>query len=252
MPQTFLLQILAGINPPNNISLYLGAPAPADPLSVNVGDEVGFFVQALLPNGRVQPPYSLSFDNASFFGVKSLDVPAGGTSPFLRVLSLLGNCKYTVNVTGLGTVVDPEIQSGGGGLTGLPKAAAAADQFVVTWDVLGGSVAYTRNGLPVPFSTQVVLPATVEFLLTDFGASPPENFTVTFATNLNPPTHWETPFDPSQPTFTPQQNQNPAVIGPLNVGDNVDKKSAFPFTASVTVNGQSYTLPNTGQPEIQL
>jgi hypothetical protein len=246
--QSFLLQILVGVNPPNNILSYLDSSVRPDPLSVNVGDEVGFLVQVVLPNGRQTPPYTLTFSDPSFFGVSSLNVPAGGTSPFLRVLSLLGKVKYSLDVTGLGAVLDPEIQSGG---EGFPFGTARTpNHFVFTWDVGGQTATYTENGAPVPYSTPVSRPDTVEFTVINAGGAV-QNFAVTFQPNLNQPTHWASPFDPNQSTFAAPQ-ASPTDIGPLEVIDQVDTGKAFPFTASVTVNNQAINLPAAINPYIQM
>ena len=87
-PKTVLLQItVTSASPPTVFSYYDGKPAN-EPVKVNVGDSVGWVVQAAIFGARKTPPYELIFSDESFFGVPSLSVPAGGTSPFLQVLPL--------------------------------------------------------------------------------------------------------------------------------------------------------------------
>ena len=89
-------------------------------------------------------PYTVGFSDPSFFGVTSLNVPAGGMSAYLRVLSLKGLAKYTLTVTGLGVVLDPDIQSGSD--TGTPGALARDPAaFVLTWDTVQQTAIYTMN-----------------------------------------------------------------------------------------------------------
>ncbi len=246
-PKCFLIEILVGINPPNNNISYFDRKIVADPLSVNVGDEVGFLVQIVLPNGRRTPPYTLAFSDASFFGMSTLDVPAGGTSPFLRVLSLVGKVKYTLGVKGLGTVLDPEIQSGDGF---RPANDLAIAKFVFAWDVGAQTATYTKDGTAVPYSTPVPHGNTVEFLAINAGGAV-QNFTVSFPPNTNNPTLWASPFDFNNSKFVAPQ-ASPADLGPLTVFNQADAGSAFAFTASVTVNGQVTNLSPAINPYIQL
>lgn len=250
MSQTkkFLLQLLVGVNPPNNILSYLDpALKQVDPLQVNVGDEVGFLVQVVLPNGRQQPACQISFSDPAFFGVAEVQVQAGHTSQFLTVLSVLGSVKYTLNVTGLGAVLDPEIQSGGGGPFQIDKAPSL---FTFTWDVGNQTATYAQGGNQVPYSTPVTPDVdSVEFIVTNTTA-PPQIFSVFFP--LNASVHWASPFDLNQQTFTADPKNSPSTIGPLKVLDTVDGGKQFPFTASVTVGGQQTDLPASITPYITL
>ena len=249
-PKTFLLQILVGVNPPHNILSYLDPTLKkVDPLSVNVGDEVGFLVQFVLPNGRQQPACTITFNNSDFFGVTSVDVPAGTASEFLRVRSISGNVKYSLNMKGLGTILDPEIQSGGGPF-GPYRLERVASQFVFTWNVGGQSATYTQNGNRVSYDTQVNPEDKVEFVITNAGGAP-QDFTVTFPLNPVNPTHWASPFDLNTPSYAAAA-ATPTIVGPKLVRDMVDTGNQFSFTASVTVNGQSVSLPANINPHIQL
>jgi len=249
-PHCFLLQILVGINPggsfTHKVLSYLDGTITADPLSVNVGDEVGFLVQVVQPTGRLQYPYKIEFNDESFFGTTTLHVPNGGTSPFLRVLALSGKVKYTLFVTGLGKIFDPEIQSGGDGFPGPLNV----NGFLFTWDVAGKSATYTMNGVPVPYSTKVIPHDTVEFQAINTGG-PVDNFTVTFPANLNQPTHWASPFNFNLATFV-APDTSPTDIGSLEIKDAADKGASFPFTASITEGTLVIHLPAGIKPYIQM
>ncbi|MEI9977080.1 MAG: hypothetical protein WDO73_36530 [Ignavibacteriota bacterium] len=249
-PHSVLLQILVGINPGGTLShkilSYLDGNIKPDPLVVNVGDEVGFVVQVLQPVGRQMLPYRLDFSDTSFFGVSTLNVPAGGTSPFLRVLSLDGKVKYTLSVIGLGTVFDPEIQSGGDG----PRGPLSINTVLFTWDVGGKTATYKVNGTAAPFSTPLSPKDTVEFQAVNAGAAA-ASFTVTFPTNLNQPTHWASPFNANLGSFVAPAD-NPTDIGSLKIKDSSDTGNEFPFTASVTIDNQIVYLPGNIAPYIQM
>jgi len=251
-PRNFLVQILVAVNPggsftTNIFSYFDNKSLPANqPLEVQGGDEVGFLVQIAMPSGRQLLPYTIGFSDSSFFGVTSLNVPAGGMSAYLRVLSLKGLAKYTLTVTGLGVVLDPDIQSGSD--TGMPGALARDPAtFVFTWDTVQQTATYTMNGVAVPYSTQVIPKDTVEFIAV-VGVASATNFTVVFAGNVN---HWATPFDPNRSSFVPA-GASPKDIGPLRVTDTGDTGNSFPFTASISVNGNPVNLPVAINPYIQM
>jgi hypothetical protein len=232
-PQNFLIQILVAVDTHGSFkatirSYYEGTPAK-DPFPVNAGDQVGWVVQVAMPNGRKSLPYQLVFDAESFFGTTELDVPTGGISPFLRVLDLKNKTKYSVFVTGLGCVLDPEIQSGTD--TGAQLGIQAASAFVVTWDIAANTMSYTKGGGPAkPLPMQVALGDKVDFVADTAGQV--SNFTITFADDNG----WATPFDPNNP-YLFADPANPKHTGFKGVGDNADPGASFPFTASASVNG---------------
>ena len=254
--QLFLLQILVGINPGGTFShkilSYLDGSITADPLAVNVGDEVGFLVQVVQPTGYLQYPYKIEFSDESFFGTTTLNVPNGGTSPFLHVLSLDTKVKYTIFVTGLGKILDPEIQSGGDGVSG---ALGISNKVIFTWDVAGKTATYMLNGAAVPYSTQLQPSKySVEFQAINTPGMV-QDFSVTFPPDLNQPTHWASPFSANLGSFVAPAT-SPTDIGAQTVTDPVDKGSMFPFTASITVSTFTgsvvINLPGNISPYIQL
>jgi hypothetical protein len=145
-------------------------------------------------------------------------------------------------------VIDPEIQSGGGPFPYVIEKAPS--QFVFTWDMGGRSATYTQDGNPVPYGTPVSPNDTVEFVVTNTGGAA-QDFTVSFTLNPVDPTHWASPFNLNQPSFTADP-ASPTIIGPKLVKDTADAGNQFPFTATVTVNGQSMSLPAGINPYIQM
>jgi hypothetical protein len=243
-PQTFLLQILVTVNSDGSLttqirSLY-DSKVKTDPLSVNVGDRIGWLVQVVIANDRKLLPYTVDFSkNTSFFGVSSLNVPAGGASPFLVVLALQDNVKYTVDIPGL-TNIDPDIQSGGDTSTlgGVGKVSTA---YSVYWDTAqpANRMTYSVAGGPKqPLPLTVALGDQITFnSLVGVGAIV-ANFTIAFTASNG----WASPFNPNQGKF-PAAGANTAV-GPLGVKDPVDPGASFPFYASITLNGASVSSPS--------
>jgi hypothetical protein len=240
-PQSFLLRILVTVNPngpptANVVSYYDGNRPVTGPLSVNAGDQIGWVVQVAMPGGRKFLPYKVGFSSESFFGTSELDVPTGGTSPFLRVLELKDKISYTLQVTGVGCVFDPEIQSGSDASPLIDVLAVSA--FEVTWNTVANTMSYTKGGTAMPFPMKVALGDNVCFVATVAPGSV-TNFTIAFADNLNT---WATPFDPNKQVFVADP-ANQTNIGPMGVGDPDDAGANFPFTASITVNGNPISFP---------
>jgi hypothetical protein len=235
-PQNFLIQILITVNADGSFnttirSYYEGKTLDKkNPLPVNAGDQLGWVVQVAMPSGRKSLPYQLVFDTEFFFGTPELDVPAGGMSPFLRVLDLKNKTKYSLFVTGLGCVLDPEIQSGTD--TGAQLGIQFASAFVVTWDIAANTMSYTKSGgAATPFPMQVALGDKVDFVAGAGGQV--SNFTIAFADNDN---GWATPFDPNN-KYLFADPANPKHTGQKGVGDPNDSGASFPFTASASVDG---------------
>ena len=92
----------------------LGSPNPSNiptTLIVGPGDQVAWQVLVIDQNNNFSyPRYDLTFSSPSLFGTGSLAVPGGNFSPFLQVLSLTGNTKYTLTVSGINPPSDPTIE----------------------------------------------------------------------------------------------------------------------------------------------
>ncbi|MBV9396980.1 MAG: hypothetical protein JO062_03315 [Bryobacterales bacterium] len=147
---------------PTYTYLLYNSSAPPDPLRVNVGDQVAWYVRVIDgPAQRVQP-YQITFGNASLFGTASLSVPAGGFSPFLHVVSLPGaRSKYTLSVAGISPPSDPEVQVDGDTVISTDRVPIT---YVVNWTAPDGThpqgvLTYTADGgnsVPFPSSLPVI------------------------------------------------------------------------------------------------
>lgn len=136
--KTHLVQVIVrfktdGSLDPIMFSYLDQTPLPRDtPLRVNVGDRVAWNVLVNSAVGRRAFPYDLTFADKAFFGVDKVSVPEGGTSAFLPVRSVQGRTSWTLNVTGIGCVFDPDVQSGN-------DTSVVADltppSYSVTWDL---------------------------------------------------------------------------------------------------------------------
>jgi hypothetical protein len=108
-------------------------PVDASSVPVHPGDQVAWYVQVYnSSNGASQVlPYQLTFANPLVFGTGSVSVPAGGYSPYLQVINLPGNkSKYTLSVTGISPVSDPEIIVVD---NGFRKRQAVAPSVTISW-----------------------------------------------------------------------------------------------------------------------
>jgi len=230
-PKQILLEVIvSGAATPQVFSYYDRVPITG-PLPVNVGDQVAWFVTVAFADGRRSLPYTVSFDDPAFFGQSSLPVTAGGTSPFLQVLSLKGSVKYSLDVTGLGRVLDPEIQSGSGNLiVHSPVLRDAVSTFTVTWDT-NANVMTTPKGFPI----KAAVGKSVTFI-----ATAGSNFFILFAQNFN---LWASPFDPNMSQFPAAPGQ--LSLGPLTVTDKADGTGTkFFFSGSIFYNNATVTSPS--------
>jgi hypothetical protein len=238
-PKTHLLELVVTVKGPGsfetNVYNYYNGVKQDTPLSVIVGDRVGWFVQVNIPGSRTTLPYTVSFDDPSFFGVSSLSSVTGGTSDFLIVRAVEGVVQYHVSVTGLGCVLDPEIQSGSDGIK-----ISQVNNFVVQWDVQSQTITWSSGGSDNPFPMQVHTGDKVTFEAINTTGTITD-FNISFSQNNN---QWATPFCQSQYTL-PAGASNPTYIGPLPVKDPGDSGNSFPFTASLKQDGVPVQFPTT-------
>jgi hypothetical protein len=244
-PKAFLVQVLVFFNPDGTFtkeirSLYDGKDITNKVLGVNVGDRVAWMVQGVVGGNYNLLPFNITFNNkqtnapdTAFFGVSSLNMPSGGPSTFLHVLSLEALIKYTVVVPGIITI-DPDIQSGGDTGTMGQHAEVAPVSYVVSWDTSNpnNTMTYSAGGgpsqplpLPVADNDQVTFNAVVQ------GGAAATNFIIKF----KPGNGWPSPFSSQHGTFGP--NGAATSLGPYPVKDTLDPGAQFPFTASITLNG---------------
>ena len=206
-----------------------------DPMRVAPGDRLAWHVQVGIGGAPFPLPYTISFfepdgktPDAQFFGVSSVSVPTGGTSPSLHVRSLQSTIKYSVTVPGMGVIFDPVIQTGDG-MTPDIMDVADGDSYAVTWDIDGKTVVYAKNGEdeePFPARLPIKYGDTMGFNATS--RTPGTGIQVVFT--WDGVTNWVSPFLQATGTM-PTPPANP--IAPITVKDPGDLYSAqhgvFPF-----------------------
>ncbi|MGD1092361.1 MAG: hypothetical protein ABSB35_10260 [Bryobacteraceae bacterium] len=249
-PQAHLIQVVVTIEPhgslPYEINSYYDNKT-ADPLGVNVGDQVGWLVQVSVDGNLQLMPYSLDFSqNTSFFGMPSLGAPAGGASSFLTVLTQRGHLKYSINIPGLRTI-DPDMQSGGDNTVPFALGVRGVANTVF-WDTTNPAnpMTYSANGAPqqqLPIQNVNIGDSVIFNAIVPPGAVVTD-FLVQFVRN-----RWASPFDPLIGKFSAA---NGTTIGPESVCDTADSGGTFQFTASITVNGATITTGNVPQNAIDL
>jgi hypothetical protein len=237
-PKSFVIQVLVtGENSDGTFNTilrsYFDGVVLTKPLLANLGDQIAWLVQLQLPGARRSLPYTLQFSKDTFFGVSSLDVPKGGLSPYLPVRPLQDIVSYSLSISGLGCIFDPEIQSGSDYAS---ISVAIIKTFTVVWDTAANTMSYASGvgGVPSPFppgGVQLTVGDKVTFVATAGGAV--DSFTITFTNSAN---GWLTPFEPNHQSLSASPASS-ATIGPKPVSDHVDSGASFPFTASINVNG---------------
>jgi len=236
-PVSFLLQVLITGGTPVVKSFYNDGKRAPDPLPVNAGDRVAWFVQAVLASlKRTTPPYEVTFNDSSFFGVPSVTVPAGGISQFVTVQDPSGSVKYSVTATGFGLVLDPEIQSGSGSILDQLHLLAVTS-YTVTWNVDSNAMTWSNGGGPYNFPLTLKPLDTVTFIAVSPSGAALSNFTITFqpANSLNPTTY-ASPFNLSNPVLS-----IPAAPVPTTVTDAYDSGNSFTFVATIQVGTATKT-----------
>jgi hypothetical protein len=231
--KTVLIQINVTGSPRPDVILYYTNEHIQEnqAIPVTVGDRVGWLVQLSLAARRTTPGYVVSFSDAAFFGVGSVSVPDGGVSEFLPVRSVDGRVSFSLNVSGVGCVFDPDIQSGVDPTITSTQGTPA--NFVVQWNTTSNSISYTKDGAPGKFPMQLVLSDNVTFEATP---ADPQHFTISFQPSSN---QWGSPFGFDGAPLVPDADGKPATIGPKPVKDNaeggdlVHNPVKFFFTASM-------------------
>jgi hypothetical protein len=228
MPNRYILSVLVtSTNTAKVTSLFDGKDLTGKKLKINIGDEVAWLVQIVLPGGlRPAPGYTLTFNDSSFFGQASLGVQAGGLSPYLTVLQVQDTVKYTLAVPSAGFTLDPEIQSGPD--ISILKLKLVPD-IVITWDATLNSISYT-GGVAVNATTVGAhLNNVIEFVVTAG-----TGLSMVFGGTDN---QWMTPFYQSGSLTLPGSGTPPSIIRPVNDSAEIDNNAIFPFNGYVTNGG---------------
>jgi hypothetical protein len=225
---------------------YLNLAQPiTDPMGLAQSDNVAWYVQVFYSNNQTPFafPYELSFfdrdattPNSSFFGRSTLLVPNGGLSPFLQVLPLRTIIKYSISVPGIGTILDPEMQTSGGGGTIKHGKFVLPVAYTATWNIDTNAMSYQAGTAdPVPFppppaSLPVNVGDTIAFDAVCATATPIQ---ILFEQDRAHHRLWASPFFfDSDGGKEPQDAPANPPIGPLTVLDDVDRSGTlFTFAA---------------------
>lgn len=222
-----------------NVTFPLGPPVysyvsftngkSADPVMLGPGDQIGWFVRVQAGPGFA---YTLTFADPSILGTSSISVPSGGPSGFYTIQALSGGTKYTLAVSGIFPVSDPQIQVDPNGVFQLIDTGT---QYNVRWtaasnkmEISDGSGHWTDFPLG---GVSVTAGDKIQFFAVLASAV---DFEVDFPLVLNPNNAWRSPFcsqDFSFPTIVHGANENTAD---LTVKDKADLGKPFTFVAALT------------------
>ena len=221
------------------LSTYPDSQPVSGTMNVTPGDSLSWHVQVGIGGVPVPLPYTIAFfepngktPDTEFFGVSSVSVPAGGTSPSLHVRPLQSSIKYSISAPGIGIIFDPVIQTGDGMIPDF-KDIPAGDSYAVTWNIDTKAMSYSLNGGTVqPF------PAMLQIKYGDkmgFAATPSTAIQIVFT--WDQVTNWVSPFL-QRTNVMPTPAANP--IAAMQVKDPGDHYAAnhgvFPFVLQ-TANG---------------
>jgi hypothetical protein len=137
----------------------LASGGKGDKIKLKTGDQIAWVVTVFDAGGARTPPYQLTFSNPSVLGASSLNVPDGGYSPFLQVVTPStwpsGAMKYSLSVSGVSPVSDPLIQVDD---ETLVQVAASPDHYQVRWQPVPAAMTVSKNSGPFqPFSNPLVV-----------------------------------------------------------------------------------------------
>jgi hypothetical protein len=217
-------------------------------IKVATGSAIGWYVRVNERSGPRFPPYQVNFSESSYLGVSSIDVPAGGVSPYYHVRSLDGSVKYTVSIPGISPVFDPEMQveNGPGDIFNPDGSLVVQSAFVVVWDlaVNPNTITYTKNGKAGTWPLSPALDDTIEFQIA--GANPATKFVIVFP-NFPDPNTWVSPFSAGGTGRYPGDSATNST-GRLKVRDDSDPKNTISvFRGEASRNGNPLPPSNSCQ-----
>jgi hypothetical protein len=225
-----------------NVTFPLGAPqysylaladgSKAEAVTVAPGDQIGWFVRVQAGSGWSAPAYTLAFADSSIFGTSSISVPSGGASGFFTVQSLSGHTKYTLAVSGILPVSDPQIQVDPNGVFGIE---ATGRQYNVRWTAAANAMDYQDGtGSWNPFPPAGLTIATGDKVQFFAVLTPPANFKIDFPSGSNSNNAWESPFNLLQSSFPAVSAGANENTDNLAVNDKADSGKVFKFVAALT------------------
>jgi hypothetical protein len=202
---------------------YPHGPHADDPVIVQPGDRVGWFVRVQVRLDWKTFPYQITFSDPAIFGTTSISVPNGGGSGYLPVLALgSASVKYTVSVASVYPPFDPEIQVNPDPLDGDDDFEATGVQWIVLWTVASNSVTFKRDNISTG-NLNVAKGDMVQFQA--LAATAPQ-FYVVFPPDKNQNHTEESPFDGSKNKF-PGTTQ---INSQTEATDNLPAKFLAPDT----------------------
>lgn len=220
--------------------LLLSDGLPADDLLVATGDQVGWYVRVQAGPGWSTPAYELEFEDPTIFGTDSISVPDGGMSGYFTVLALSTTAgKYTLAVSGVSPVSDPQIQVNPNG----NFIIQTINQVSVRWTPPKTMEYQANDGpwLPFPDSLPISIGDKVVF---QAEVTQSQNFEIIFQSGMNPRV-WASPFDLQQNSFPEVDHGQPASTKNLPVCDENDPKGTlFQFVATLA-DGSAQSDPFT-------
>jgi hypothetical protein len=230
-----------------NVTFKLGTPqyqylvfadgSNGETIVVAPGDQVGWFVRVAVGIAYSTPAYELTFADSSIFGTDTISVPKGGLSGFFTVVALSSQLpKYSLAVSGISQISDPQIQVDSNGVFNITKLNPV--QHNVRWTVATNTMEYQNGANPwAPFPVgglDIAVGDNVQF----FGvlSPPPPDFEILFPADLNPGKGWASPFDVEKNIFYHTElSGNTESTGNLPVGDKTDPSGTkFTFVAALT------------------
>ena len=219
--------------PPRYKYIGLADGGDAQDVSLGPGDQIGWSVRVQGGSGWTQPAYTLTFQNPSILGQSTISVPNGGSSGLFSVQALSGQTKYTLAVSGVLPVSDPQIQVNP---NGSEMMLARGTQYDIRWTAESNGMEVSAGGNPYkrfpPEGLPIVLGDLVQFFAV---LTPPADFQIEFPPDLNSGNVWESPFAIDESTFAAINQGANENTENLLVADGSDASGArFQFMAVLT------------------
>jgi hypothetical protein len=200
-------------------------------ISLGTGTTIGWYVRVTDSAGSRTPPFQVTFANPSILGVSTVSAPSGGPTPYLHVLAIEGNTKYTISIDGITPVFDPDIQvDNSPNIFHEEGKIVTHSSFIAIWDVTGKTITFTKDGTSVTSPISPALLDTIEFQVVSTSGTPD------FAIIFPKPHAWASPFATATAVFPGKPGT--ATTGQLTVYDDSDYTGTmFDFHGEAIVGG---------------